>query len=259
MSDLNAQLALARADIAPGGRLRACINLGNTLLASRDPASGAPRGASVDLARELARRLSIPLDLAAVETAGDSVAMVAQGQADIGFFALDPIRAAQLRFATPYVVIEGAYVVRSESPLHQIAEVDQAGHRVVVGRGSAYDLFLTRELRHATIVRCPTSQGVIGEFLRSGAEVAAGVRQMLVADLTANAGLRLLPGNFMEIFQAVGLPPDRSDRAVDAVIGFVEAMKTQGLVRRSLDAHGIQGVRVADAQGNPGEIGRRSP
>lgn len=253
MMDLNRTLEDAGRDIAPTGRLRACINLGNPVLASRDPATGSPRGVSVDLARELARRLALELELVVFDSAGDSVAAIAQRQADIGFFALDPQRAAQLRFTPPYVLIEGAYVVRSDSPLRSADEVDQSGHRVVVGQGSAYDLFLTRELKQASILRSSTSPGVIEEFLLSNAEVAAGVRQQLVHDVSVRPGLRLLDGNFMVIQQAMGLPLDRSDRAVAAVSRFIEEMKAQGFVHRSLASHGIEGVRVAGAQGLPGE------
>ena len=129
--------------------------------------------------------------------------------------------------------------------------VDQLGHRVVVGKGSAYDLFLTREIKQATILRSATSPSVIDDFLNSTAEVAAGVRQQLVHDIARTPGLRLLEGNFMVIQQAMGLPLDRTDQAVLAVTDFIEAMKAQGFVLRCLQAHGIEGVRVAGPQARP--------
>ncbi len=233
--------------IAPTGALRAAINFGNPVLASRDPASGQPRGVSLDLAQALAQRLGLPLQTLLFESAGASVAAIARGEADVGFFALDPQRAAQLRFAAPYVLIEGAYLVREDSPLTTMDQVDRDGTRVVVGQGSAYDLFLTRELQRASLVRAATSPAVVDEFLRQGAEVAAGVRQQLLADQQRLAGhrLRLLPGNFMVIQQAMAVPVDRSDEALAAVRDFVEDMKASGFVAQALARHGISGARVA--------------
>ena len=123
----------------PTGRLRASINLGNPILAGKDPASGAPQGVSIDLARAFAQRLGVELELVVFDTAGKSVDAVAAEQADIGFFAIDPKRGEHIRFTAPYVLIEGCYLVRADSPLQSNEEVDRPGTRVVVGRGSAYD------------------------------------------------------------------------------------------------------------------------
>ncbi len=231
--------------IAPTGVLRASINLGNPVLATRDAPQAEPRGVSVDLARALAGRLGVALQPLVFDSAGRSVEAVARGEADVGFFALDPARAAQLRFTAPYVLIEGAYLVREDSPLTSMEEVDRAGQRVVVGRGSAYDLYLTRSLRHATIERAMTSPGVVDAFVQSGADVAAGVRQQLDADRGRLGGMRLLPGSFMVIEQAMGLPADRDDDALAEVRRFVEDMKADGFVARALRRHRIDGARVA--------------
>lgn len=194
------------ADLAPTGALRASINLGNPILAGLD-AQRQPAGVSVDLANALAQRLGVALELVVVDAAGKSVDVVSQEQADVGFFAIDPRRAASIRFTEPYVLIEGWYLVRADSPIRGNAEVDRAGNRVVVGQGSAYDLFLTRELRHAEIVRAPTSPAVVQTFLDTQCEVAAGVRQQLEADAAHRPGLRLLDERFMVIRQAMGFPP----------------------------------------------------
>ena len=233
--------------LAPTGALRASINLGNAVLAGRDPASGEAQGVSVDLARALAERLGVALQTQVFLTAAESVAAIAQGQADIGFFALDPQRAAQLRFTPPYLLIDGAYLVRADSPLTRLDEVDRAGHRVVVGQGSAYDLFLSRELKQAQIVRAPNSQAVVDEYLRLGADAAAGVRQQLQADQArlAPQALRLLPGHFMRIQQAMAVPAGRSDAALACVGDFVEDMKASGFVAEALRRHGVSGVEVA--------------
>lgn len=232
---------------APTGALRASINLGNPILAGTDPASGEARGVSVDLAREFARRLGVPLELVVVETAGRSVEAVTNGQADIGFFAIDPVRGAGIGFTAPYLLIEGCYLVRSASALQRNEEVDRPGTRVVVGAGSAYDLHLTREMKQAQLVRAPSSQAVVDTFVELGADVAAGVKQQLEADLRRHPGHRLLPDHFMVIRQAMGLPKGRGEAARVALAGFVEEMKAGGFVAAALARHGIEGASVAPA------------
>lgn len=238
-----------RAAFTPTGVLRASINLGNPILAGRD-AAGAPCGVSVDLATQLAARLDAKLELVVFDAAGKSVAAVTEEKADVGFFAIDPLRGAGLHFTRPYILIEGAYLVRDDSPLRDNAEVDAPGITVMVGKGSAYDLYLTRELKNATILRAPTSPTVVQEFLAQGADVAAGVRQQLEADAARHRGLRLLPGRFMVIEQAMGMPRSRSAQAAAFLAAFVEDMKRTGFVEEAMQRHGIEGARVAPADAN---------
>jgi polar amino acid transport system substrate-binding protein len=236
------------AALAPTGVLRASINTGNPILAGLD-AQGQAVGVSVDLARALAEKLGVGLQLVVVDAAGKSVDVVSQEQADIGFFAIDPRRAASISFTEPYVLIEGYYLVRDDSPVRTNADVDRAGNRVVVGKGSAYDLFLTRELQHAEIVRAPTSPTVVKTFLETQCEVAAGVKQQLEADAASMPGLRLLNERFMVIRQAMGVPTSRGAEAAAYVAGFVEAMKESGFVAEALQRHGVTGVSVAPSRG----------
>lgn len=233
---------------APTGVLRASINLGNPILANAG-ADGAAFGVSVDLATELARRLGVPLEPVVVTTAARSVEIVAAGQADVGFFAIDPQRGADIAFTAPYVLIEGCYLVPEASPLQSNEEVDRAGHRVVVGKGSAYDLYLTRTLQQAQIVRAPSSPAVVETFIAEQAEVAAGVKQQLEVDAAKRGGLRLLPGRFMVIRQAMGVPKSRGEMAAAYLAGFVEEMKAGGLVAEALRRHRIEGASVAPAGG----------
>ncbi|MBU67657.1 MAG: ABC transporter substrate-binding protein [Cupriavidus sp.] len=233
-----------RRELAPTGIFRASINVGNPILANLD-ADGKPFGVSVDLAGEFARRLGIPLELVVFDSAGKSVDAVTAEQADFGFFAVDPVRGAGIAFSAPYVLIEGAYLVKNDSPVRTNDEVDRAGRSVVVGTGSAYDLYLTRALQHAQIVRAPTSPSVVQTFLEQDADVAAGVRQQLEADAARTPGLRLLPGRFMVIQQAMGIPKARSPEAVDVLRQFVEEMKASGFVADALARHGIEGASVA--------------
>ncbi|MGI4849175.1 MAG: ABC transporter substrate-binding protein [Janthinobacterium lividum] len=235
-----------RAAFAPTGPLRASINLGNPILANVDK-DGNPVGVSIDLARAFAQQLGVDIELVVFNAAGKSVEAVSAEQADIGFFAIDPQRGAQISFTAPYVLIEGYYLVREDSALRRNDQVDQAGNRVVVGLGSAYDLYLTRELKQAQIVRAPTSPTVVATFVEQQAEVAAGVRQQLEADAARLGGMRLLDQRFMVIQQAMGVPKSRGTQAAFYLADFVEAMKRSGFVQKALERHGIQGASVAPA------------
>ena len=232
---------------APTGLLRASINLGNPILASKDPATGAPVGVSVDLARAFAKCLGVDIELVVFDAAGRSVEAVAAERADIGFFAIDLQRGVDIGFTPPYVLIEGCYMVREDSPIRRNEEVDAEGNLLVVGKGSAYDLFLSREIRHAHIVRSPTSPTVVDTFLAQNADVAAGVKQQLQADAARIGGLRLLDGRFMVIQQAMGTPRSRGEEATAYLSAFVEEMKASGFVAEALDRHRIEGVSVAPA------------
>lgn len=233
--------------LAPLGRLRAAINLGNPILAGKDADTGAVRGVSVDLATRLAQQLEVELELVVVDAAMKSVEVINTEAADVGFFAIDPARGAEIAFTAPYVLIEGSYLVKADSPLRANEEIDRAGHTVVVGKGSAYDLFLTRELKHAEIQRSPSSPTVVDHFLAHGADVAAGVKQQLEADARRLGGLRLLDGRFMVIQQAMGVPKRRGAEAAAFVAAFVEDAKASGFVAAALERHGIQGASVAPA------------
>jgi polar amino acid transport system substrate-binding protein len=232
--------------LAPGGTLRAAINLGNSLLARLDEA-GQPVGVSVDLARALAARLGCQVEFVVVDGAAKSVAAVRNEQADVGFFAIDPLRGEGLRFTAPYLLIEGSFLVAGASPLRGNDEVDRAGHRVLVSKGSAYDLYLTRELKSAQVLRDAAPSTVVETFARGGYEVAAGVRQQLEAEAARHPGHRLLPGRFMVIEQAMGLPAGRGDAASGFLAGFVEEMKESGFVAACLLRHGVKGAIVAAA------------
>ena len=229
----------------PTKKLRASINLGNPILANKDPQSGLPCGVSVDLAKNFAKLLGVELELVVFDSAGKSVEAVTAEKADIGFFAVDPLRGEGISFTAPYVLIEGAYLVKNNSSMQANEEVDDAKNKVVVGKGSAYDLFLSRELKHAEIVRAPTSPTVVDVFVKEAYDVAAGVRQQLEADMKRFAGFRLLPGRFMVIQQAMGLPKSYGSEAAEFLREYVEEMKSSGFVAQSLKRHGIEGASVA--------------
>lgn len=243
------------AEFAPAGRLRVSINLGNPILANSDPASGRPYGVSVDLAREFADRLGVDVEYEVFDAAGKCVDAMNGGGIDLGFFAIDPVRGKEINFTSPYVVIEGAYLVPANSSIRNNSQVDREGHRVAVGTGSAYDLFLTRELKHAEIVRVPTSPDVVDAFVKQGLEVAAGVKQQLEADARRIPGLRLLDGRFMVINQAMGIPKSRSADAYSFLCDFVEEIKAKGVVASVLERHRIHGACVAPPRSHASSFG----
>lgn len=238
------------AAFAPTGTLRASINLGNPILANKD-ARGAPVGVSIDLAHELARRLGVGIELVLFDKAAASVEAVKNEKADIGFFAIDPARSEGLRFTAPYVLIEGSYLVPDVSSLTDNAEVDRTGQRIAVGSGSAYDLFLTREIKQAEIVRMASAPAVLAALRDGQVEVAAGIRQLLEGEAQRAAGVRMLPGRFMVIQQAMGLPAGRGAEAQSVLAAFVEEMKSTGFVADALKRHRIEGAAVAPSQPAP--------
>ena len=237
-------------DLAPHGKLRAVINVGNPILARKDEGTGRVAGVSVDLALELARRLGVGAELIVVPTAARAVETLAAGQVDVGFFAIDPKRAATTAYSGPYLQIEGSYLVRGDSPIRANEDVDRDGIRVAVGDGSAYDLYLSRELKKAAIVRAPASPAVVDYFLANSLDVAAGVRQQLEADAKRIPDLRLLPGHFMVINQAMGMARGKPGGA-KYLVAFVEDMKASGFVAQALRRHNVQGVSIAPPGGAP--------
>ena len=230
---MSAGTAAVVVDLAPGGTLRAAINLGNPVLAQGTAA--APTGVAVDIAREIGARLGLPVELACFDAARDSFAAVTTGRTDICFLAIEPARAAEVAFTAPYVLIEGVYAVSEQSPLVAVADVDRPGVRIGVKRGSAYDLFLTRTLQHATVVR--GTEGTT-EFLTGNLEAAAGVREPMTEFVGSHPGFRLVEGRFMEIPQAVGTAASKLPETTSFLHGLVEELKAAGFVADALRRSG---------------------
>jgi len=219
--------------VAPTGKLRAVINLGNPVLAQGTTDS--PRGVTVAIAHEVANWLGVPLELLSVEAARDAYAAIAEGRVDMCFLANEPAREESVAFTSPYVVIEGVYVTGADSPLRTSGEVDRAGIRIGVREGSAYDLFLARSLTQAEVVRAREATDV---FEEQGLDAAAGVRQPM-EEYVAATGRRMLEPAFMQINQAVGLPRDLDADAIAAVAAFVEDLKASGFVYDQLALSGV--------------------
>ncbi|MBH1836485.1 transporter substrate-binding domain-containing protein [Stenotrophomonas maltophilia] len=221
-------LADHRSALAPTGHLRVAINLGNPVLAQGDTRS--PRGPSVELATALAQRMGVQARFTCHDAAASVVAAAADDAWDLAFLAIDPARADRIAFSAPYVEIEGTYLVREDSPARQVADLDRDGLRIAVGRGAAYDLFLSRELRHATIERADTSAAAIDLFDARRLDAAAGVRQPLQAWALQHPGHRVLADRFTAIQQAVAAPAARPAAALRALFDEVEAIRAGPLL-----------------------------
>lgn len=224
-------------DLAPTGRLRAAINLGNIVLVQKDPVSGAMRGITPDLANALSKRLGVPVEFVIFATAGKVFEALATGAWDIAFLAVEPVRAAEIEFTAPYVLIEGTYMVPNGSALKRVDDVDRAGVRIAVGKGSAYDLYLTRTIKHATLVRAPSGDAAMEMFAAEKLEAAAGVRQPLVAFAKTHPNMSVMDGRFMSIQQAMGTPKGRLAGAA-YLRAFIEEMKASGFVSDALARSG---------------------
>jgi polar amino acid transport system substrate-binding protein len=236
-------------DLAPTGKLRATINFGNGVLAQKGPA-GEPKGITPDLATALAKRLGVQVEFVPYEAAGKVFEGAKAGAWDVGFIAIEPVRAADIQFTAPYVIIDGTYMVRTDSPLKEVADVDKPGIRIAVGLGSAYDLYLTRTIKNATLVRAKVGGGkaMIELWVNDKLDAAAGVRQQLEVYAKSHPNdVRIMSGAFQEIRQAMGMPKKNGEagKAGAAYLAaFVEDMKASGFVADALKRSG-QDAKVA--------------
>lgn len=231
---------------APTGTLRVGINYGNSVLARRDPVSGELSGVAADMARELAKRIEVPVQLLGYESAGQMFAAVKAGAWDVAFLAVDPGRAGEIDFTAPYLMIEGTYLVPASSPIASAAEADRAGMRIGASTGAAYYLYLKRELKHGQMIEAGNPAGAF-QLIRDGkADVVAGVRQNLMANAAQQPGHRVLADSFMSIGQAMGMPKGRGE-AAKYLSEFVEDVKASGFVAQALARSGNGDVPVAPA------------
>jgi polar amino acid transport system substrate-binding protein len=233
-----------RADLTPRGSLRAGINYGNFILATRDPARGESRGVAIDLTRELARRLGAPVELVAYESVAAMVDAAKTDAWDIAFLGIDPARAGDIGFTAAYLQIEATYLVPAGSALRTVADVDADGVRVAAPARANYELYLGRSLQRARLVRAQTAEAAFGLLAAGEVEALAGLRQALIGLAPKLPGSRLLDGQFMAVQQAIGMPRGR-DAGLAYLREFVEEAKASGLVAHAIEHTGARGVSVA--------------
>jgi polar amino acid transport system substrate-binding protein len=233
--------------LAPTGVLRAGINMGNFLLVTGRSADGGPEGVSPSMARAIADRLGVPVRYVPYARPGELADAVGTGAWDIGLIGAEPQRAERIAFTAAYAEIEATYLVPAGSPIATIAEVDRPGVRIAVTARSAYDLWLERNIRHATLVRSDSLDGALKRFAEEGLEALAGLRPRLLTDVeTLPAGARILDGQFTAVQQAIGTA--RANEAGAAFLReFVEEAKASGLVADVIRRHGVRGLSVAPA------------
>ena len=233
-----------RAELAPTGKLRVGIHYVNIFLVTKDPASGEPRGVAIDLARELGRRIGVPVEFVHYANAANLTRAVKSGEWDVSFQAAEESRAAEIAFTAGYAEIEGTYLVPSGSPIRTIADVDRDGVRVAVAGKSGYDLILTRTLKNAQLVRAQGFAGSVQVFVSDKLEALAGLRPQLAMEADKLPGSRVLDDRFTVLPQAIGTPKDR-DAAAKYLREFVEDAKASGLVARAIEKAGVRGMPVA--------------
>jgi polar amino acid transport system substrate-binding protein len=239
-------IAAARADLAPSGALHVGINFSNILLTARDPVTRAPSGVALDLAHEFGKRLGVPVKIVSYESAGALAEAAGKGEWQLGFLAIEPKRANEITFTAAYVEIEATYLVPPASPLKTIDEVDRPGVRLSVTGKAAYDLYLTRTLKHATLFRTSGAEATFKQFVADKMDALAGLKSQLEMDNEKLPGSRILPGRFTAVQQAAGTPRGH-DAGARYLAEFIEDVKASGLVARAIAKHNIRGLTVAPA------------
>jgi len=232
---------------APTGVLRVGINLGNPVLAGTDSVTQQPKGVTIDIANEIGKRLDLEITFTTFQTAGATIESLKAENIDLVFVAIDPVRGADISYTPAYIQIEGAYMVKIDSLLQNNEEVDEVGNEIVVGKGSAYDLYLTREIKNATLLRSASSQTVVDDFVAGKGNIAAGVKQQLESDAKRYSNLRMLPGRFMVINQAIGIPKSRSEfeKTTAYLSEVITELKASGFIAKAMQTHRIEGAKVA--------------
>jgi polar amino acid transport system substrate-binding protein len=234
----------ARNELAPGDRLRAGINYGNVVLATKDAKTGELRGVHVDLVRELARRAGVGIELIGYDTAGGMVDGLKNGALDVALLSAEPARANEITFSPAYVDIDATYLVPAGSPINDVADIDREGVRLAIAAKSAYEFFLSRNLKHARLVAGPGTFGAYDVFVREKLDALVGIRPRLVIEAEKLPGSRVLAGRFMAIEQTIASPKGRA-AAAQYIREFVEDAKAAGLISRMLAEHGVRGVSVS--------------
>lgn len=233
-----------RAEMAPTGTLRAGINMANFLLVTGRRDDGAPQGVAPDMANAVAERLGVAVAYVPYETPGQLADDAMNGVWDIGLIGAEPARAEHIAFSAAYMEIEATYLVPAGSPLQAIADVDRPGIRIAVAARSAYDLYLTRNIQHAELVRVAGLNASYDLFVNDQMDALAGLRPRLLSDVEKLPGARLLDGKFTAVQQAIGTPRDRETGAA-FLRDFVEEAKTSGLVGQFIERHQVKGLSVA--------------
>ncbi len=233
-----------RSELAPSGKLRVGLNHGNFLLVTSGSSATDPRGVAPDIARELGKRVGVPVEFIKFDSAGKLGDGVKTGAWDVAFLGNEPQRAAEIAFSSAYLEIPSTYLVPAGSPIRSIDEVDREGVRIAVAEQSAYGLYLARTIKHAKLI---TTQGLDSSFevfVAQKLEALAGLKPRLLTDVQKLPGARILDGQFTGVQQSIGTPKNR-EASARFLRAFVEEVKASGLVAEAISRNGAQGVTVA--------------
>ena len=233
-----------RAELAPTGKLRVGLNFGNFLLTKRPPSGGEPDGIAPDLGREIARRAGLAVEFVHYDQAGKLADGGKAGAWDIAFLANEPVRAAEIDFSPAYLEIETSYLVPAGSPIRTIDDVDRPGVRIAIADRAAYDLYLSRSLKHAKLMRAEGIEGSYKLWVAEKLDALAGLKPRLVTDAEKHPGSRVLDGSFTAVQQSIGTPKGR-DAVAQYLRAFVTEGKATGLFARVIQQNGVRGVAAA--------------
>jgi polar amino acid transport system substrate-binding protein len=233
-----------RAELAPTGKVRAGVNYGNFILATKDATSGESRGVAIDLLNELGRRLQTPVEIIAYDSVGAMVDAAKTGTWDIAFLGSEPAREIVIGFTAAYLEIEATYLVPATSSFRAATEVDREGVTVAAPARANYELFLSRTLKHAKLVSAPNAAAAFDLLVKGQVDALAGLKQGLIGLAEKLPGSRMLDGRFMGVQQSIGVPRGR-DAGLQYLRSVVEEAKASGLVARAIEKTGARGVSVA--------------
>jgi len=233
-----------RSELAPSGKLRVGLNHGNFLLVTAGSSATDPRGVAPDIARELGKRVGVPVEFIKFESAGKLGDGVKTGAWDVAFLGNEPQRAAEIAFSSAYLEIPSTYLVPAGSPIRSIDEVDREGVRIAVAEQSAYGLYLARTIKHAKLITTQGLDSSFDVFVSQKLEALAGLRPRLLTDVQKLPGARILDGQFTGVQQSIGTPKNR-EASARFLRAFVEEVKASGLVAEAISRNGAQGVTVA--------------
>jgi len=234
----------ALADLAPTGKLRAGINYGNPLFTAKDPKTGEGSGIAVDLARELGRRMGVPVELVAYNSGGQLTAGLKAGGWDVAILAFEQGRTNEISFSAPFAETDATYLVHAGSPLRTAADVDQKGVRIAVSAKGGNDLYLTRTLKNATLVRATSPEGAFKLFVSDKLDAYANLKPGLLNNADQHPGLRVVEGRYTVIGYAAGVPKGR-DAGAKYLSEFIEDAKASGFIAKVIEKSGIRGLNVA--------------
>jgi len=236
--------AAAQSVLAPKGVLRAAYLSGNPAQAVRDPATGNVRGVAIDLTRELGRQLGVEVVLNGVQSPQNVIDAVQNGQADIGFVAYNPERAGPVEFSKPYMLVQQTFLVRADSPIRSVKDIDRSNQKLGAGRGDSIALYLARTLKQAQLVEVTETPADAVKTLLAGKLDAFGANRQRLTDLMQGvSGLRLLPDDLYGVEQTIIAP--RNPNAVQLVNQFVDEVRKSGFLRSAIDRSGVLGITVA--------------